>query len=535
MNMIYLLSLVCVSLALFLLKGPTAFEWPATDMILFFERLNDPQFLLHDYWTNAHASASPRFIFGHMVWWSSKSLGVHWSVMFYIMRVILTVSVPVTCYQALVELVAFNESRTNKYARLLIFASVLLAVSQIPSRVFAVAWWPTIILRVTPHAVSFLLGTLSWLTYARFKGRHLYLTIFSLFLSTLMHPVVGLGSFLVLVILTLKKIRLLSWCAMFIVGCLLPIVIVRRVFAGGADLPVEEFIEIYIRQRHALHYLPSCMMQGFRPVWVVYGITTVLILLPWVARRRPRAALMTGVAAATFYLSTMIVQYIFVEVVPCKAVAVLGPSRWTIYGYWFITFGVASWVNHPGFQCRPVSRLLEVIRVSHVRIVLVTMAVLLTGTTFMMMDDPYQTERDSNPGLYEWINSHTSEAAVFAIIGAHHYSHALPWAARRAVYMWNGFPFSESFFGEFSLRYLNMQKLSTPSMEKLIAINAPKHIIDYALLSSEYGPLFDPDDILYSGEEVFIVKVEDVEADASANMGESIEVPDLRGQSGPHS
>src|SRR5688500_5794656 len=50
-----------------LLPSPSAFEWPAIDMMVYFEREADPQFLQNDFFTNSSHELSPRQIFGGII------------------------------------------------------------------------------------------------------------------------------------------------------------------------------------------------------------------------------------------------------------------------------------------------------------------------------------------------------------------------------------------------------------------------------------------------------------------------------------
>ena len=52
-NVIYLIILSAVSFSEFVFKSHSAYEWPAIDMIPFFERYKDKDFLLNDFYTNS--------------------------------------------------------------------------------------------------------------------------------------------------------------------------------------------------------------------------------------------------------------------------------------------------------------------------------------------------------------------------------------------------------------------------------------------------------------------------------------------------
>src|SRR5687768_6936110 len=88
LDCVILIVLAAVSVYSFVRRGPTAFEWPGTDMAVFYERQQDPNFLPNDYYTNSIAKPNPRHVFGYFVVGTAKIFGTDWYSVYFALRVI---------------------------------------------------------------------------------------------------------------------------------------------------------------------------------------------------------------------------------------------------------------------------------------------------------------------------------------------------------------------------------------------------------------------------------------------------------------
>ena len=99
------LLLAAISVNNFVHHAPTAFEWPGTDMAPFYERQQDPQFLPNDYYTNSISQPNPRLVFGYAVVGLARLFHTDWYSIYFAIRVLMTLTVPVLWYLALVGMI----------------------------------------------------------------------------------------------------------------------------------------------------------------------------------------------------------------------------------------------------------------------------------------------------------------------------------------------------------------------------------------------------------------------------------------------
>ena len=127
---------------------------------------------------------------------------------------------------------------------------------------------------------------------------------------------------------------------LFLYG-LLPSVVtalgVSILFDANTSLSVEEFVRIYVKEAHPAHYFPS-QFGSFGVPWALsFGVVLGgLMLVSGIFYKLKKVIWKKALAAAVFYGFAVLFQYIFVELWPVKLIAKLGPSRFTLFGIWFL-------------------------------------------------------------------------------------------------------------------------------------------------------------------------------------------------------
>ena len=79
----------------------------------FFERLATPDFLSHDFFTQASSQLNPRFVFGYTVIALSKVLQVNWVQGLWFLSLCFTVFLPLLFYRLLLRILAPHLNETQ--------------------------------------------------------------------------------------------------------------------------------------------------------------------------------------------------------------------------------------------------------------------------------------------------------------------------------------------------------------------------------------------------------------------------------------
>ncbi len=315
---------VCVAfcslfMALMYQKGA---GWPITDMFPLIERLLNPAFLPHDFYTNTLESYSGRHYVARMfalaaTWLETDyRLVVGWSNL---PRLFLT---GIFSYCALRALCAHRPAA--------LVATFLGCASFFALPVFVGYYF--IDNYNTGHSISLMLMLPAW-AYALCNRPAPALPLLAA--AILMHPVNGLHGLGLAVILhagrygpaaTLAHLRqpaVLPGC-LLVAGSILAHYLPHRAALDGFSLPAAEFVHIIGAVRHPHHYLPS----RFDPdLWLVFtGFVITGAYMAW------RAALPKTVSGpvwwtAVYALSWMLAGYVFVEALPVKSITTLQPFR----------------------------------------------------------------------------------------------------------------------------------------------------------------------------------------------------------------
>jgi len=195
-NFTYLFILSTVSFLWFVVKEHTAYDWPAIDMMPFFERYHDSGFLINDFFTNATSNESnPRWLFGYFIIGLAKIFHTDWYTISYSLKVILVILTPILYYLVLYFIVSnFIHKGKLKNIQLILLLAILIVMYPKISGLFSIAWWKPYFLQATPQNVSLAFGLLAIiLKEVNWKSNYYNFASLSLFsAATFIHPAIGL-------------------------------------------------------------------------------------------------------------------------------------------------------------------------------------------------------------------------------------------------------------------------------------------------------------------------------------------------------
>ena len=469
-NALVLSALVSIIWMWFLNFDTTALAWPAVDNLPGVCRLLDPACLLNDFFTNASSTTNPRSPYIHILASLSDYSGLGLGGGLGIVKGLLLVLMPLVFTMIMVISVKLNvkDSDVIFYLSCLLAPLVIYLLQGKVGYVLSVAWWSPINFEATPHNVA-LTFTLLGFCFHHFK--RLFLCAVFISFATIIHPIMGLFTSVFGLLLFSNFSSLKANKNLFLYG-LLPSVVtalgVKILFDANTALSVEEFVRIYVKEAHPAHYLPSQFGSFGVPLAVSFGaVIGGLMLVSGIFYKLKKGIWKKALTAAAFYGLAVLFQYIFVELWPVKLIAKLGPSRFTMFGIWFlfIFWGVLIF----DFVADRVSlnKLSSFLQWSHrvnrrfVGGALLVLLGLFVGTYSPKASD-FSHIQLPDDDMYSFINKNSEFDDVF-ILPFGNDAIFIPLITGRSVFFGNGFPFSEGSFPEHDQR----QKMVYGSNEEI--------------------------------------------------------------------
>ncbi len=456
---VFAIILSTASILLFIHSGPTAYEWPTLDMGPFFERYNDPNVLTNDFFTNVSSEPNPRFIFGYIIIGIQTLLQISWYESLFLVKTLLITLLPPLLFLSLRSFFYRFSIRQQLTINIGLFIFIFAALFPFWIDQFTVALWRPFVTTVTPHALAFAFGLLAMLITN--SSRHLVSLPFW-FLSSLLHPTVGISLFTFFVIIRFRTLPWRQFISIFIFGVILPFLILAIIFNPTNPLSGEEFIYHYIITNHTIHYLPSAFESSPLSPFPWYFHFTLLNLLfasaflfGWL--KRDKFITTTAAFALITYTSSIIACYLFIELWPVKLIGVIGPSRYTMLGYWFFALLAAVALTHVPYRYLLIDTLFKPLR--HLKSAhlwkygTVIICITIVGIYNNYLDDPKTKWLETHSSLSTWIST-TDEKTVFATntYAFFDYAFNIPLVTHRAIFSGNGFPFREDEFKAFDER-----------------------------------------------------------------------------------
>lgn len=537
----------------------TSFEWTTTQDIPFLLRLLDPTFLANDFYTNSVAQ-SPRMGFVSIFYVMSK-IGFDWYSAIYLFKVIIVIATPPFLYLYLVRATRY----WHKYQLISTNYKVISLLALVCAGGFAnwlqmnytPAGWSAIqkTFAIAPMTLSFLIGLFYGITY--FRGKRLRLWSWSfLFLSTLIHPVIGICHLILVHIIVVSRNFEFRFFYPFILhailGVAIPIFVLKSLYHVQSPLDAATYILHYVNIRHPHHYLMSTAIGWHSVKWVAYFVVPFCLAI---LMKHFNLLILLLFCVFSIGLSILI-QYYGTEVFKIKLIAELGPSRFTSFASIILSIGVIISISElliwryfnisclmkrvenflersvflNSFRKKTYIRTKECIEryidtISKVvpRISfpdpLRTSVLFSSRTLFYILLSfcifyAWNTTRKSPVSakselaqMMDWIQKNTPNDAVFHVSGLD--SFFLRVYGRRAIYSDNAFPFHEDHILEFSRRKSLVAKYKKLGLEgyKCLQKYYPLH---YLLLSKERIPQLKSYKTFYKKSRWVIYRIEDL-------------------------
>jgi hypothetical protein len=507
------LAISVVAAVFYLASGSVGYAWPAIDMAPYFIAKTTGA-LGNDFFAQCSLLPNPRQVFGQLLL-AAGVFGLSWSRTLLFVEASIAVLLPIMMYST-VATIYRHLARAPSRLGLVVAAAAALALllSDDLQRFLTVAWWRPIYLQATPHNFALVFGA-AGIVLACARGWRYGLGLLALLLAACVHPVIALSCALIAAtVLQIHRFALLPSVlvvAVAVVGTLA----VTVYFALESTVIAAEFVRIYAVEAHPSHYLPSQFTALYRGPWYAsFIIQTVLLVgaAAWLWRRRDKHLALLLLIFATYYVGSILLQFVGVELIGSKLIATLGPSRFTFWGAWFLGLGAAAVVGvvaHGRF-----ARALRPLGAPRARAMVVATTVTVLGSaSFAVLrhgDSFFSLAEARNGPILRWIRTYTVPDSIFLLPHGGGLRADVPIAARRAAFLAAGFPFNESCFEEHARRSVlsdgsaterarvagswigaKIQAVYDSRSPQYLAQLAANEGIDYVVLSPKHFDRFD--------------------------------------------
>ena len=527
----YIFFLSLLSILIFVLFGKhTAFEWITTADIPLILRFIDPNFLQNDFYTNSLVE-SARFIFPYIIYGFTK-LGMHWLNVLYLFKLTLAVII-----NPLLFLLFYNiwlrwkprnlSSKDNEIVKIFfllfcLFGGIFFYYGFLGD---TFGWAPIqTINTIAPMTVSLVFGMIYNIISFN-QGNLKYFSPFLLLLSVLIHPVVGLFHFIISTIFLLPiSINIKTVFQLFfdfLIG-IVPVVLFFIYYKSRSSIDAATYIDIYVYLRHPHHYLMSEVVNGASILLILF----FLIPLYYSFKIKDKKYFVLSFLVFVSIFIGPFIQFLGTEVWKIKAIAEMGPSRYSSFASILWTLNIIivwaaiyktpimkkDWWLKKVYSFFSLAFLQNIIHIFQIiffkaaiffqvkllktglRVSFCFLLIFLAATFWFTHKHPLEYYDEDSKLLIKWILKNSAKNSVFFVRDGEFDSFLVRVYGERAVFADFAFPFNDNYITEFKDRFLIYKKSIKfqPSDYKCLQ----KHFaVDYLIVSSKvnfvnFYPLF---------------------------------------------
>ena len=474
-----------------------SWQYPVVDSFPLIERLIDPSFLNNDFYTNTFGEFSPRLALAQLVVFASETLGIHYTQVIAYGNILRIWLYGIALYLFFLQL-------SDAKVALTAFAFSALSFLSMP---FLPAWWP-ITFDFTASNVALVFSMFAWFVTLR---NNISLALILLSVAVYIHPLVGVHSFIIAMLIYLSYHGFSAFLALFkqpgvyAAGALFAAIFLYLYSSFSQVLSDERFIEINGVFRHGHHFL-------FGHMDIEKWISTILMVVICIAitfKLKPSKKIALTTYAVIIFSSLMILlNIVFVEIIPTRVMVSFIPMRafpilvpmvilsWALlavhkfqrkdYVSFFMLFlpflpyhklGL-TWYLLPNYHELALPMLLALLAIStaiiteykpdtfklinrlinhlvkkpSIGLAILPIAVMAAALAIFKMDTRIPNI-DSEASIYKWLNENTqtSDLIVSELNAAN--NQKLRLVARRAVVVSKDFPFNEKYYEQWYERY----------------------------------------------------------------------------------
>ncbi len=494
---------------------PTAYTWGEQDMMPFFERVFDDNYLLNDFFTNSAMVINPRWVYGYFIVAFSWVSGLSWYTALYVSKLLLSIVNPILYFKLSCLLVGKYVSRAKMsyLAPLIVLAVLSMVYIKDYREYFTIASWLNYTQAMQANSISLVFCFCAIILKEKQAKPFIYLLLFAL--GCLVHPSVGLYGALFYILFLIPKYKEERYAILrILITCILAIILVKLVFSNSGNLSTAEFIKYYVLDRHPWHYhVPYYKVQS--KDWIETFLTiNLLFLVPlcYAALRRNKNLIILAALCLFFYAGAIAAQYVFVDLYPVKLLVYLGTSRFTSFAYWMLLplwiILLADVIKGNGYFVFP--------NLSLKNFSFIVINLIFVGIVFL--DSPKADKYEEKKDFYDFISS-TPEDAIF-ITHLTRLNTDLRIIGRRGVLVGLEFPFTENAIKEYNNRFSRVygskqeEQNGISFYRKLMPTDfldiAENYQLDYIVTEKRFSSPFKSYEPIWSNNEFEIYEVKNL-------------------------
>lgn len=446
----------CVSLIIFIIKGHSAYEWPALDTSHYIERHMYPNIAKNDFLYSSAVENNPKYIYPKLIISFSKIFNTNWYNILYFIKLFLVFFLPISYFTFIYSF--FHKKLNSPIIFFLISTLIFLFTIWIViyPDALTIGWWNCIFIQATPYSISILLCFVSFsiLNFAT-KGFKVISLIFYLG-GFLIHPPISIMCFCLNYLCQNQKIKIFEFINYLIIVFFMS-ALFMFFFKNNFALSAFEFNYHYSIIAHPFHYILKYFQE---PNWkftcIVINSFFLAVFLLFYNKNKKIA--LKSFTFLIIYSGTLLVQFIITEIYPIKFLIIIGPIRFLMFSPILIFVIILEIIVH--FSKKPKVSSVNQINLFYImenlnkgsikyfnKYILILSIFLLFFVSYVkLIDDPLKIQNDS---IHSWIIKESGPNDVFL---TYNLATDINLKSKRAVFVGNGFPFNERYFNEYSER-----------------------------------------------------------------------------------
>lgn len=495
----------------------TILDWPTSSEIPILIRLQDPDYITNDFFTNS-VTESPKIIFGYLIN-SLNFFGVSWLAALYFFKIVFVILMPILLFKVYKNIsgIWISDKLQMQYKELInqsifLLSFGLIGIFQFFPQMFPFGWGAMeLTYFINPMKVAFFFGLLFLCTYSSKNNYSFFISIILLFISNILHPVIGISIFIMnllfIVSAQTKSFKIKESFFLGIFGVLLPGFLMMILFDSSSILSSSEFFDIYIKLRHAEHYLASEILSIYSLMWIFLMFIPIYLSI----LINERKLLILSILLFLSVISSVLLQFAFSEIFPNKIIMKIGPTRFTSFcsiilsiNFVLLVPGLFAYINdqkyHQSFFYKILklfsvyisyfsSKTQEIFRSRLLSIAYISLLIFVTfGLTFDNKIDNYLDRSESE--ITDWLINNTNKDDM--VFSPEFDTFLVRIISKRSIYADFSFPFSERYMKEFSNRYKFYLESKNVKISDYECLAGSKKDINYIILNNRMRDKMEP-------------------------------------------
>ena len=515
--------------------------WPDVSYIPLIQAIGNPHGLFNDSYISS-ALESPNLIFVYLISFLSN-FGIDVIYLFLFLKLALILFTPLIVlkfcflFSSKISTLLSISTEAERVQRFLIFLGIIflsnffyfykfLSLSLILSGIsdnnmsfFMPFGWDDPLSHhfVAPSTIAFICGICFNIKALIHNKKFSYSAIFILAFTTLLHPVVGIGHFIIGFIISLSLGTFTSSLFIYlrygIASIFLPVLILLTFFGSENTVNVYDFIETYVYLRHPHHYQMSSILGWGSIFWSLVLVFNLFISII----SKSKYLIILNLCIFFFISMSVFVQFLGTELYPIQKIVELGPSRFSQYIFilclLITVFNFIYLAEVKGYFENYAKPKLASISVPN-NILYFSYSIIFCFSLFYFNNLKFDSYEDRDKDLIMWINKNTDKNSVFFVPAVDNYKSGHPLSfvirifAERSIWVDRAYPFNHDVSKIWGSRYAIYKDFHLKENSKKHICLDLRNQVDYLVLSLD--SILVDSRAIYTSKNWKVLKIESV-------------------------